>query len=279
MRPSACVLLLSLGCGLEQPESVEPTNHSQDGGKHDSSIRDATAEPQHVSLDAASILPDAGFDVGLDAVADALACSNNWVPCGFPNACSGCCVDGICIPKGVSCGLGMPVCVGPSCGDAGAVNEPCVSGQAFTGEGVTGNSSIPVCTYETWTGCTDTNAACTSAGTCVHCGLAGAPCCGGLCAAMSYCDDTGVCNPACGSTGQPCCDGNDLAYECNDGGACLTFEPLPQPVCEPGGSCRADAGACTTCGNNGQACCDDGGCNATQGNCTSAGTCVFVNMK
>lgn len=229
---------------------------------------------------------DAGQDAGSCAILD--MAPDSCIPQG---SCTSCCVGNVCIPAGLSCGTGMGICNGSSCGDAGAVGQACVQGQAFSG--VAGDE----CFFSPWTGCTASDAVCTDGGLCAHCGSPREPCCGGVgCNGEQYCDETISCNPACGAPGQPCCDaviqcsgqqacvgggdtpgvctaacgaagepccnGSPQVAACDEGGVCLSFPSTQTPSCQPGAPCEADAGSCTTCGNGGQACCGDGGCNA-----------------
>lgn len=279
---SAVIVTLSTAdCGVTEPRSVLAV----DGGRNADGrgAHDAGRNAPGPSTDAmANLHADAHADAraslhaddggGADAGSSLNCLSNSWPYCTFMSACDGCCVDGTCLPRGASCGKGLGLCTGPSCSGVGALGEPCATGQAYVGVGITGDDPNAECLYEPWTGCTTTSAICGDAGVCVPCGVAGEPCCEYIqifCADGTYCKDQKVCDSECGKAGEPCCNGA-WPVACTDGGVCISY-PFPASyfdgTCVPGASCGADAGRCTTCGNVGQACCGDGGCD--EGRCTS----------
>jgi hypothetical protein len=264
--------------------------------KDGASVADARApdarsqQEAAVPKDAASVAdagaPDATLhdasisDAGSNEAASTDACpAVPAVSCGLAfGPCAGCCVDDFCVGEGYQCGKSVGVCHGSSCSGTGGLGQACVNGLGADGLGESPDGS-PICGYWQWTGCTEASAACVDGG-CVHCGLAGEPCCDQGCGPHTYCDSSQHCNAACGALGQTCCQ-TFFDYACDDGGACLQFPDEEMPTCVPGSSCHADAGSCTTCGSQGQPCCDDGGCNANgRASCFfgDAG-CMQINMK
>jgi len=265
MRHSAWLVLLCVACVTSNGPHSDASALSRDATTSDARAEDAGDGPGD------------DFDAEPDGSDDAADCTGQ--ACDLTGPCDGCCVDGLCVAKGLSCGPGMARCIGPSCGAAGGIGEPCVKGQGPSGTEDVGDAGDFVCMYEEWTGCTDTNAICVN-DTCVHCGLTGEPCCDNLCLGEAYCNANDRCDSVCGAPGQPCCIDNGALYDCHDGGVCLTYgHDDSAPTCAPGGPCHADGGNCTTCGNQGQSCCGDGGCNVYDGTCTEAGTCFAIHMK
>ena len=100
--------------------------------------------------------------------------------------------------------------------------------------------------------CSDSSATCDATSTCVACGAAGEPCCGGTtCATGAMCQGSAC--VACGGPGEPCCAGSAM---CTGGltctsGTCGGCSAPSQPCCA-GSACATGAtcnlGQCARCG-------------------------------
>jgi len=233
-----------------------------DAGAPDATLHDASG------ADAGSTEPGA---TGACPLATATVCGIGLTPC------AGCCVASQCYAEGDSCGEGLPVCHGSSCGERGGLGQLCATGQVAGALNYGLDGSVSCGGYSEWTGCTDTRSVCVDGG-CVTCGLAGEPCCDLGCGSHAYCATHRQCSGACGAAGQPCCQGLSEESACDGTNACLSFGG--PAICVPGSLCHADAGSCTTCGSQGQPCCDDGGCNANGGaSCFGEAGCMQIHKK
>lgn len=211
----------------------------------------------------------------------------NNQPCCQSSQCSNrCCVDGLCIRQGSTCG-GTPslgTCGGgSSCGTCGGDGQPCCTG-APGGVGEAANF------------CTTSGEACDPAtGKCATCGGNNHPCCDGVwCGGNGCCDQTakkcvpntatcgggqgtctnGACQGgACGGMGEPCCGGNvgcTAPFSACQAGVCVGCGGTGEPCCpgnntggfwcSSGDTCDKASGNCLACGGTGQPCCAGAGC-------------------
>jgi hypothetical protein len=236
----------------------------QDGGPLDLSVPDLATADLRTAVDLRGTpdlfgresLPPPDL-AGVDAM---------WLTCsGVP--CIGCCVTGVCIAVGQSCGTASSVCTVIGCQQCGNLSQPCCGGRNCSSASLTCEPGLE---------------------TCGNCGRPGGRCCnGGTCVAGGCCDSGNTCVPsgktcgasavcldsvctACGTDGQACCEN----VTCGTTGCCNPATRKCVSSTAPCGSGTCSLGACGSCGKSGLACCDapfpsDAGVPAV---CSSAGT-------
>ena len=264
----------------------------------DGSMADTAAD--RATLDAHDTPLDGMADTPRDVMADRPpACGGPGLRCcpplyGFGNgSCAdACCLGGICIEVGSTCGGGFGTCErdafgSPACTVCGDVDQPCCDPTGVTCPGPVGDPGDPPPGRYT----------CGADGLCVECGDTGQPCCGTVCYGGGCCTEAGciadtmscggslgTCHTRecddCGHLGQSCCDGigcyprSPPAMQC-ELGTCSACGAEGEPCCEAG-TCHSnlacgDGRTCVSCGDLGEPCC--GSTCASGLACGTAGTC------
>lgn len=221
----------------------------------------------------------------VDAAAMNPSCGGPGQACCAGDRCSsGCCVSGLCLANGTSCGANAGTCMADACSGCGALGESCCPGRTCGG-----------------------GAACGAGNTCVACGGENQRCCADSQCAAGSCigaggTSPGVCRLGCGAAGEMCCPsgGIDLPFVdtflSNNGGICVGALSCLRGKCgscggegEPccpgtnscGGTLQCIDSVCQKCGQPGQACCAPtalnlDGCAGPLNSCQN-GACAGMN--